>query len=67
MKKYVVFSLGDKEFHFLTEGEFNHMVADARRDLEHDFVRDAISMDTVELLEYYYGGELFWAKLPNNS
>lgn len=68
---FTTFDIADQSFSFYTEDEWISFMSDIREELSNDlWLGDkeiVANMDWHELLESYYGEELFWDSVDTNN
>jgi hypothetical protein len=55
----VLFDIADQSFHVSTRKDFNLVLAEWKSELEEEFGIDTEHMDIYEVVEAYYGDEMF--------
>lgn len=63
--KYVMFDIADQDFQFFTQYGWDAMMKGLRDELEDSLSKEMVdNMDEHEVIENYFGEEVFWKEIP---
>lgn len=69
MVKYVMFDIADQSFQFFTAEGWNRMLEGIKEEMLNDDCNNwdeeiMADMDVEDLIECYFGEEVFWTEIP---